>query len=189
MVRINKIYTKSGDAGKTHVIGGERSKTDARLEVCGTIDELNAWIGSCRTTALQQKLPWLSTLLESVQQDLFNIGAEVATIEVERLTKNKKISQTQIEELERQIDQCCQDLPELTSFVLPGGTELNSQLHITRTVCRRAERDFWKLATKQDELIPEHVGIYLNRLSDLLFALARKAAFDAGSPEFLWKNS
>jgi cob(I)alamin adenosyltransferase len=188
MVKINRIYTKTGDSGKTYVIGGQIPKSSIRLEVTGAIDEVNAQLGVCRTIATEHKLTDFNKTFEQLQQQLFDLGAEVATINAERLQSNQRITPEIITSLEKQIDQICENLPELTSFVLPGGDLLNSHLHLARTVCRRAELKFWQLKEDSNEICPEYAAIYLNRLSDLLFALARKASLDSGTAEFLWKN-
>jgi cob(I)alamin adenosyltransferase len=188
MVRINKIYTKAGDTGETQVIGGILKKSHPRLEVTGALDELNALLGQARGLCSEAGYTELSSQLETIQHQLFDLGAEVATVDAERLKTYKRIDQKTIQWLEDLIDQITEGLPELKSFVLPGGTTLNASLHLARTVCRRAERAAWTLSETGKELIPEHACIYLNRLSDLLFAMARQSSKLAGTPEFLWKN-
>ena len=188
MVRINKIYTKAGDAGETQVIGGILKKSHPRLDVTGALDELNALLGQARGLSNEAGYSDLSSELETIQHQLFDLGAEIATIDSERLKNYKRIDQKTIQWLEDSIDKITEHLPELKSFVLPGGTALNASLHLARTVCRRAERSVWILAEAPQELIPEHACVYLNRLSDLLFAMARQSSQLAGTPEFFWKN-
>jgi cob(I)alamin adenosyltransferase len=179
-VRLTRIYTRGGDRGETSLGDGSRaSKLDCRIGAFGTVDELNAQIG----LALAGDLPALArAVLERVQNELFDVGADLSVpygVGDGRL----RVSQEQIDALEQDCDAFNADLPTLKSFVLPGGSESAARLHVARTVCRRAERDAL-LATKEVELSPL-VLVYLNRLSDLLFILARAA--NAGREEILWK--
>lgn len=186
MVKINKIYTRTGDKGETGLVGGKRIKKDAlRVHAYGDIDELNSWLGLIRTNAEKAKHGALVSQLAQIQNELFDLGSELATPPGESYPGMVTIQNEQVIRLEKWIDQAVGALPELTSFVLPGGTELNSQLHIARTVCRRAERNIITLAAS--EKVSDSVLAYVNRLSDLLFALARAEAHSAGAQEFLWQ--
>jgi cob(I)alamin adenosyltransferase len=181
-VRLTRIYTGGGDRGETSLGDGSRvSKLDCRIGAFGTVDELNAEIG----VVLAGDLPAeFRSILERVQNELFDVGADLSVpygVGDGRL----RITDEQIAGLERDCDRLNADLPELKSFVLPGGTEGAARLHVARTVCRRAERD--ALATSHEVEINPLVLIYLNRLSDLLFILARAANAAAGRAEPLWR--
>ena len=187
MVKINKIYTRTGDDGTTGLVGGERIPKDhPRVAAYGEVDELNAVIGWSRTLADQFKLFPLQEKLERIQHELFDMGAILASPPGAAHASLPALSDDQIARLESWIDEAVADLPELRSFVLPGGNELNSSLHIARTVCRRAERNV--LALSRDEAVPQNVLVYLNRLSDLLFAFARFASMQTGANEYLWRK-
>ena len=179
-VRLTRIYTRGGDKGETSLGDGSRaSKLDCRIGAFGTVDELNAAIGVVLAGDLENAA---RPLLERVQNELFDVGADLSVpygVGDGRL----RVTQEQIDALEQDCDRFNADLPELKSFVLPGGTEAAARLHVARTVCRRAERDTLT-ASKEVELNPL-VLVYLNRLSDLLFILARAA--NAGREEILWK--
>lgn len=189
-----KIYTKTGDTGETGLFGGQRvQKDDPRVEAYGTVDELNSFIGWCVLSCHGSNQPELAKLLTGIQSRLFEIGADLATPRTqdgedvgEALSSVPRVTAEQVAELEKQIDAATAEIPAMTSFILPGGTELASRLHITRTVCRRAER----LAVVLDHQQPigEYVVQYLNRLSDLLFTLARKANHDAGIEDTPWRS-
>jgi cob(I)alamin adenosyltransferase len=179
-VRLTRIYTRGGDAGETSLGDGTRvSKLDGRIASYGTVDELNAVIGVVLAGVCPDVL---RPPLARVQNELFDLGADLAVpVEIEgRL----RITQAAIDELERLCDHFNADLGELKSFVLPGGTSTAAALHVARTVCRRAERD--TLAAAEALEISELAVIYLNRLSDLLFILARVANASGGQPEPLW---
>jgi cob(I)alamin adenosyltransferase len=180
-----KIYTKTGDAGDTGLFGGGRvPKDDVRVEAYGDVDELNAVIGVVRATKPD---PRTDDLLLSIQRDLFSIGALLATpdrAKMEQHLSKASLDEKRIEELERAIDACDAELDPLKSFILPGGDEKAAALHFARTVCRRAERRVVKLGRETE--IPAVVVIYLNRLSDLLFTLARLANRHANSGEVAW---
>src|SRR5262245_22056778 len=166
-VRLTRIYTRGGDAGETSLGDGSRvPKTDARLVAYGTVDELNAWLG---VVLAEDVAPEIRTVLERVQNELFDLGADLAVpADVEgRL----RVEQSQVDRLEQDCDRFNDELPELRSFVLPGGTATASVLHVARTICRRAERETHRAAT--EHRIGPLVAVYLNRLSDLLFILAR----------------
>lgn len=179
-VRLTRIYTRGGDRGETSLGDGSRvSKLDCRIGAFGAVDELNAQLG----VALAGDLPdAFRPLLERIQNELFDVGADLATpygVGDGRL----RVTQAQIDALESECDRFNAGLPELRSFVLPGGSVPAARLHVARTVCRRAEREAL-LAAQKLELNPL-VLVYLNRLSDLLFILARTA--NAGREEPLWK--
>jgi cob(I)alamin adenosyltransferase len=184
---LNRIYTKRGDAGETSLVGGQRvPKDDLRINAYGTIDELNALLGlaavSCRDAS---DLAPLSAILNRVQHELFNLGSILATKPEDVHPKQPRITPTEVEQLEREIDRMNDDLPTLRSFVLPGGTRLNAELHVARTVCRRAERAVVTLA--REEEIPGDAIRYVNRLSDALFVWSRWANHRLGVPEVLWE--
>jgi cob(I)alamin adenosyltransferase len=178
-VRLTRIYTRGGDRGETSLGDGSRvPKLDCRIAAFGTVDELNSLIG----VALAGDVPAeVRTVLERVQNELFDVGADISV--PFGVGDRLRVAQTQIDSLEADCDHFNADLPELKSFVLPGGTELAARLHVARAVCRRAERDVLD-AAEQVELNPL-VAVYVNRLSDLLFILARAA--NDGGDEPLWK--
>ncbi len=181
-----RIYTKTGDAGETSLMGGGRvAKDHIRVVAYGDVDEANAAVGLARATEPRELA---DALLAAVQQDLFSIGAALATPEPERLKQAQRdkmvVAPERIEALERAIDDADGELPPLRAFVLPGGTPKAAQLHLARTVCRRAERAVVSLA--RGESVPPEVIVYLNRLSDLLFTLARLANHRAGIADVSW---
>jgi cob(I)alamin adenosyltransferase len=180
-VRLTRIYTRGGDHGETSLGDGSRvSKLDPRIAAYGAVDELNSWIGLALTEELP---PHFGMLLELIQNELFDVGADLSVPYVENDAR-LRVAQTQIDALEHACDEWNADLPELKSFVLPGGTRLAARLHVARTVCRRAERDALHAAQEVD--VDPLTLVYLNRLSDLLFILARAANAAAGAAEPLW---
>lgn len=185
MVKLNKIYTRTGDDGSTGLVGGTRTKKHAtRVSSYGEVDELNAHLGLCSTLAETSGRKILFEKLKAIQNDLFDLGAELATPKGSEWPTMAKASEKMTEQLEGWIDELNASLPELTSFVLPGGTILNAHLHIARTVCRRAERTVWALS-EEEEISPE-IAQYLNRLSDLLFVMSRYELTIAHVGEYLW---
>jgi cob(I)alamin adenosyltransferase len=180
-VRLTRIYTRGGDAGETSLGDGSRvSKLDSRIEAFGAVDELNSLLGVVLAGEVPDSFrPWL----ERVQNDLFDVGADLSVpIEVEgRL----RVEQPRIDELERLCDELNADLPELRSFVLPGGTEAAALLHVARATCRRAERA--ALVADREHGVNPLALVYLNRLSDLLFIAARAANAAAARDEPLWR--
>jgi cob(I)alamin adenosyltransferase len=180
-----KIYTRTGDAGETGLLGGGRvPKDDPRVVACGQVDELNAVIGFALALEPQD---FSRDVLERVQRDLFTVGAELAAPDPAKLARalpGNPIGEPEIQTLERAIDAREADLAPLTNFILPGGTPKAAALHLARTVCRRAERGVVSLAHR-GALSPAIVK-YLNRLSDLLFVLARTANARAGRPDVKW---
>lgn len=180
-----KIYTKTGDSGETALFGGGRvEKNHPRVEAYGDVDELNAAIGLARSIDL---MPRIDEVLVPIQRDLFAIGALLATPDHDKMREQlskARIDDDRIAQLERAIDAAEGELEPLRSFILPGGTPKASALHVARTVCRRAERRVVHLAN--EIALPHLVVIYLNRLSDLLFMLARVANRRAGAGEVTW---
>jgi len=180
-----RIYTRTGDAGETGLFGGGRVPKDhARVQSYGDVDELNSAIGLVRATAPEA---FSDTLLESIQRDLFAIGGHLATPDPERVRQalvKASLTDDRIAALEQAIDQAENHLPPLEAFVLPAGTPKAAVLHLARTVCRRAERSVVHLSHDAD--VPELFVAYLNRLSDLLFTLARLANHQAGVRDVTW---
>ena len=190
-IRITKVYTRHGDKGDTHLVGGSRvGKDDPRIESYGTIDELNAILGIVR--AFNDGAPpspatkRLDQILRQVQNELFDLGSELATPPAAVWEGMIRIGPAQIKVLERTIDECQADLQPLKSFILPGGGTIAAFLHQARTVCRRAERDILRLMRR--EPIGDAVLGYVNRLSDLLFVLSRWMSHTLGEPEYLWEK-
>lgn len=184
-IRINRVYTRSGDQGETGLVGGRRVGKDAlRIECYGTVDELNATIGMARLHTGAAALLRLDQILGRVQNELFNLGSLLATPPESLHPKQPVIEERHVSRLEQEIDELNGPLPELRSFVLPGGGAAAAHLHLSRTVCRRAERLAVALGRKE-EVRPEAIH-YLNRLSDALFVFARWAAHTLGEPEPLW---
>jgi cob(I)alamin adenosyltransferase len=186
-MRIDKVYTKGGDKGETSLIGGERvSKAAPRIEAYGTVDEINATLGLVRT-ALETSAAGahLIPIIHRVQNELFNLGAELATPDAERRAKLPRVEQRHVDQLEHDIDALNDDLPPLRSFVLPGGGPASAAFHLARTVCRRGERLIVALAEHED--VGELAVTYLNRLSDALFVFGRWSALKDGRPEPLWE--
>jgi len=188
-----KIYTKTGDAGQTGLFAGGRvSKDHARINAYGTVDELNAFLGVARTECaeaadIQANLPTLAPLLATLQNELFDLGAELATPNPAE-TRVPRVSEKQVATLEQAIDHYEAQLAPLKTFILPGGTRIAAALHVACTVCRRAERAVVHLANQPDEHVSPQVIVYLNRLSDLLFVLARAANHAASRDDILWQK-
>ena len=180
-----KIYTKTGDAGETGLFGGARvSKASVRVTAYGEVDELNSALGWTRVVVSDESL---DTLLHQIQNQLFEVGAELASTP-SRAAKGglPQIDQSHVETLERAIDDYEADLKPLESFVLPGGSEEAARFHVARTVCRRAERATVTLTAEEE--VRDEISRYLNRLSDLLFVLARHANHRAGVADIPWKG-
>lgn len=182
-----KIYTKTGDKGDTGLFGGGRvAKDHPRVEAYGEVDELNAALGLARSIEL---MPRVDEVLAPIQRDLFAIGALLATPDREKMQQHltkARIDETRIRELELAIDDAERELEPLKAFIMPGGTPKAAALHVARTVCRRAERRVVHLQHDDAQSLPELTVIYLNRLSDLLFTLARLANKRAGAGEVTW---
>lgn len=184
---LNRIYTKRGDAGETALVGGQRVPKDAiRIEAYGTVDELNAFLGLAGMSCSEEtRLQPLGQILLRVQHELFNLGSLLATLPADVHPKQPRVTDAEVEQLEREIDAKNEGLPPLRSFVLPGGSRLNAELHAARTICRRAERLTVSLA--REEQVPPEAIRYLNRLSDALFVWSRWANHVLGLPEVLWE--
>lgn len=186
-VALNRIYTRRGDGGLTSLVGGQRVPKDTlRIECYGTVDELNSYIGMARVSSLEHAvLAPLAAILLRVQHELFNLGSILATLPEDVHPKQPRVAQPEIDQLEQEIDHANESLTGLRSFVLPGGSRVNAELHAARTVCRRAERIAVALA--REESVPEHAISYLNRLSDALFVWSRWANALTGAGEVLWE--
>jgi cob(I)alamin adenosyltransferase len=185
MVKLNKIYTKTGDDGTTGLVRGpRRSKADLRVEAFGTVDEANSFIGMARLNTAS--MPKLDRMLARIQNDLFDLGSDLATpgADAEGAPPSLRITAGQAGWLEEQIDIYNEALKPLTSFVLPGGTPLAVAMHLARTVTRRAERLVVELRAAEPD-VNLHALVYLNRLSDLLFVMARVANAN-GESDVLW---
>ncbi len=178
-----KVYTKTGDKGQTSLIGGTRiPKFDIRIEAYGTVDELNSYVGLIRDQAIDEHA---REILIEVQDRLFTIGSLLAADPVKNKMTLPQVSESDIKLLEEEMDSMDKTLPEMKSFVLPGGHTTVSFCHIARCVCRRAERCVLKL--NEQEPLNELIYKYLNRLSDYLFVLSRKLTMDLHAPETPWK--
>ncbi|MGE0142691.1 MAG: cob(I)yrinic acid a,c-diamide adenosyltransferase [Planctomycetota bacterium] len=192
-MRITKVYTRTGDRGTTRLVGGQEvRKDDLRIESYGTVDELNAVLGLARTFnrtsgAAPAAVTAIDDVLRGVQNDLFNVGADLATRPGDRWAGFYVIGPADTKRLEDWCDRFNGELGPLVDFVLPGGGPVGAFLHQARTVCRRAERVLVALIAREPD-IGDGCLIYLNRLSDLLFVLARWAAKALGEPEYLWQK-
>ncbi len=184
---INRVYTRSGDAGETSLAGGQRVPKDSlRIEAYGTVDDLNACVGLARHTASgDPAAAALAAILLRVQHELFNLGSILATLPEDVHPRQARITGAEIAQLEAEMDRMNEGLPALRSFVLPGGSRLNAELHVCRTVCRRAERVLTALA--RAEAVPGEAVKYLNRLGDAFFVWSRWASHAGGAPETLWE--
>jgi cob(I)alamin adenosyltransferase len=189
MVVLNRIYTRTGDDGTTALGSGERRpKYDLRVSAYGTVDETNAVIGIVRLhlrDSREQASRELDTMLGLIQNDLFDLGADLAVPHRENKAERLRLLSSQVERLERDIDALNAPLSSLNSFVLPGGTPAAAYLHLARTVCRRAERLIVELAAKPEEPVGDAAIRYMNRLSDFLF-VASRSANDNGARDVLW---
>jgi len=184
-VALNRIYTKTGDQGQTLLAGGQRvSKDSARIACYGTVDELNAFVGMAAVSA-GDSVPSLAPILRRIQHELFNLGSILATKPEDVHPRQARITEAEIRQLETEIDRMNADLRPLRSFVLPGGSRLNTELHVCRTVCRRAER--LAVALDREETIPPETIQYLNRLSDAFFVWSRWVNHSLGVQEVLWE--
>jgi cob(I)alamin adenosyltransferase len=190
-IRLTRIYTRSGDRGLTGLVGGARVPKDSpRLDAYGTIDEVNALIGMVRTLTpefrdrLADKYDWYAEMLRRIQNELFDVGSELATPAGLDYPGRHRMGTQEVSRLEEEIDAMQEELEPLNSFTLPGGGRLNAVLHMARTVCRRAERVCWALRRVED--VSDELLAYVNRLSDHLFVQSRWVAKRLGEPEFLW---
>jgi cob(I)alamin adenosyltransferase len=183
---INRVYTKQGDGGKTRLVGGQLiDKHDLRIECYGTVDELNAVVGACVVGARAIQLDALADILTRTQNTLFNLGAILATLPEDVGERMPRVRKVDVQNLESSIDEANEQLPALKSFVLPGGDRLNADLHLARTVCRRAERHCVRMRAEGGTLDEWSIP-YLNRLSDALFVWSRYSSFKQGVAEVLW---
>jgi len=188
---INRVYTRQGDQGETALAGGQRVPKDGlRITAYGAVDELNAFLGVALATLLEMadetsELAVLSKIMIRVQHELFNLGSILATLPEDVHPKQARVTDVEVTQLEMEMDRMNEGLTPLRSFVLPGGCRLNAELHVCRTVCRRAERDLVALA--RGESVPPETMRYLNRLSDALFVWSRWASHVALAAETLWE--
>ena len=191
-MRISKVYTRSGDAGKTRLAGGQEVWKDSlRVEAYGTVDELNSVIGLARALNADQPRKdatreKLEETLRWIQNKLFDLGGILATAPGETFKNMPTVTADHVVRLERLIDACQEDLEPLKEFILPGGGKVSGFLHQARTICRRAERLCVSLSREED--VPAELVRFLNRLSDALFVLARWTAKTQGEPEYLWER-
>jgi len=185
MRRITKVYTRTGDDGTTSLGGGDRvAKDSARVEAYGTVDELNSDLGAAIASGPD---PTLVPALRTIQNDLFHLGSDLCVTEEDKSARPvPKIEQHHVDGLETLIDRLSEDLPPLENFVLPGGSPAAAQLHVARTVCRRAER--LVVALGRNNAVGTHVIVYLNRLSDALFVMARFENLRRGVSDVLWDS-
>jgi cob(I)alamin adenosyltransferase len=191
-IRITRVYTRTGDDGMTALVGGKRvSKDAARIEAYGTVDELNAVVGLVRAWNEEGKGQRelhlrLDAMLQEIQQELFDLGSELATPEDFTYDGMHRMGEEEVTRIERVIDECQEELEPLKSFILPGGGRISAQLHQCRTVCRRAEREI--LGLSRIENVGEWPLRYVNRLSDLFFVLGRWVGKNLGETEYLWQR-
>ena len=190
MVKITKVYTRTGDSGETGLVGGKRLQKDhPRIEAFGSVDELNSVLGLVLSFLVQKdasdRRKKLELIFEAIQQKIFDMGSELATLPGDEYKGQITIQAEDAEWLEEIIDAMNEELQPLKSFILPGGTSLNASLHHARTVCRRAERDIIKL--KQIDLVSPEILKFINRLSDLLFVVGRWVTETLGEKETLWQ--
>jgi len=195
-ISITRVYTRTGDRGETALVGGRRVPKDSpRIAAYGTIDELNAAVGLARVFnaermtgrgAGRERHRWLDEVLKKIQNQLFDLGSELATPPDAAYEGMSRMGEGEVTELEKLMDHCQKDLSPLKSFTLPGGGRIQGFLHQARTVCRRAEREV--LALSRVEAIGEGPLRYVNRLSDLFFVLGRWVGKHMGEPEYLWER-
>jgi len=192
-MRITKVYTRTGDAGKTRLAGGQQVWKDSlRVEAYGTIDELNASVGvvrvmNAKSANLHEKAQQLEGELRWVQNKLFDVGSILATAPGQTFKNMPHVAALDVTRLEKLIDRCQKELAPLKEFILPGGGKVSGFLHQARTICRRAER--LCVALSKTEPIDPTIIKFVNRLSDTLFVLARWVAQTQGEPEFLWERN
>ena len=191
-MRISKVYTRTGDAGKTRLAGGQDVwKDSVRVEAYGTVDELNSMLGLARvsnerTGMHSEASVFLEKILKWTQNKLFDLGGILATAPGESFPNMPTVAAQDVAHLEHLIDECQKDLAPLKEFILPGGGQISALLHVARTICRRAERHCVTLS--KEESIDQALVMFLNRLSDALFVFARWVALQQGEPEFLWER-
>src|SRR5262245_10363507 len=191
-ISITRVYTRTGDKGETALVGGKRVPKDSpRIVAYGTIDELNAAVGLARVfnaerLAENQRHQWLDEILRKIQNQLFDLGSELATPPGAEYEGMFRFGEGEVRELETLMDECQKDLTPLKSFTLPGGGRINAFMHLARTVCRRLEREVLRLS--REESINEWDLKYVNRLSDTFFVLGRWVAKHMGEKEYLWER-
>jgi len=191
-ISITRVYTRTGDKGETGLVGGTRVPKDSlRIEAYGTMDELNAVVGILRTfneerLADGEHHRWLEEQLHKIQNQLFDLGSELATPPGAEYEGQFKFTEAEVKGLEELMDHCQKDLAPLKSFTLPGGGRINAYMHMARTVCRRFERQVWRLA--RTEPVNEWDIKYINRLSDVFFVLGRWVVKHMGEKEYLWER-
>lgn len=191
-ISITRVYTRTGDKGTTALVGGKRVPKDSpRIVAYGTVDELNSTVGLARVfnaerLAEADKHRWLDGVLRRLQNQLFDLGSELATPDDAAYEGMHRVGDAEVKELEELMDRCQKELPPLRSFVLPGGGRVGGFLHLARTVCRRAEREI--LALSRAEPMGEGPLRYVNRLSDAFFVLSRWVGKHLGEPEYLWER-
>ncbi len=191
-IRINRVYTRTGDKGETGLVGGKRVPKDSpRIEAYGTVDELNSIVGLARVFNEErieegEAHRFLDQVLRDIQEELFNLGSELATPPDSRHKGTTSIDEEQVKKIEGIIDECQKTMDPLKSFILPGGGRIGGYLHQCRTVCRRAEREVLRLSKMEET---SEWGIkYINRLSDLFFVLSRWVGKHLGEQEYLWQR-
>jgi cob(I)alamin adenosyltransferase len=184
---INRVYTRQGDRGETHLAGGQKVPKDSpRIEAYGEVDELNAAVGAARVSAsASPELGELASILLRVQHELFNLGSILATLPEDVHPRQARVGDAEVVRLEEEMDRLNADLPPLRSFVLPGGCRIDAELHLARTICRRAERRVVALSRTAE--VPGEAVRYLNRLGDALFVWGRWANHSLGAAEVLWQ--
>ena len=191
-IRINRVYTRTGDKGETGLVGGKRVPKDSpRIEAYGTVDELNSIVGLARVFNEErikdgEAHRFLDQVLRDIQEELFNLGSELATPPDSRFKGTISIGKEQVKRIEEIIDECQKTLEPLKSFILPGGGRIGGYLHQCRTVCRRAEREALRLSRVEET--SEWAIKYINRLSDLFFVLSRWVGKHLGEQEYLWQR-
>jgi cob(I)alamin adenosyltransferase len=191
-ISITRVYTRTGDKGTTALVGGKRVPKDSpRIVAYGTVDELNSIVGLARVfnaerLAEDDKHRWLDGVLRRLQNQLFDLGSELATPDDAAYEGMHRVGDGEVKELEELMDRCQKELPPLRSFVLPGGGRVGGFLHLARTVCRRAEREI--LALSRAEPLGDGPLRYVNRLSDAFFVLSRWVGKHLGEPEYLWER-
>ncbi|MEC8448010.1 MAG: cob(I)yrinic acid a,c-diamide adenosyltransferase [Pseudomonadota bacterium] len=187
MVILNKIYTKTGDDGTTALGNGERiAKSSKRVSAYGSVDELNSFIGLARSFIESDKLKELDKILATIQNDLFDLGADLCIPDKDKNADSLKIVKSYVKNLEKEIDKLNSQLEPLRSFILPGGTKVSAYVHIARTIARRCEREMIELRQIEKAEISKEAVQYINRLSDFLFVAARYVNLKSDFDDILW---
>ena len=187
IVILNKIYTKTGDDGTTALGNGERiAKSSKRVSAYGSVDELNSFIGLARSFIESDKLKELDKILATIQNDLFDLGADLCIPDKDKNADSLKIVKSYVKNLEKEIDKLNSQLEPLRSFILPGGTKVSAYIHIARTIARRCEREMIELRQIEEAEISKEAVQYINRLSDFLFVAARYVNLKSDFDDILW---